>query len=119
MTVLKDFHLYFEIIRKVVSEHPSYTAKQIAESTAKTLYQQYISKSDKHLFQLVFRQNVNQNDLDHFLKKWDIEAGQSDKIALLAYMMKIHPELKFDSYTGPRLKGLLNYLRFQIEFLLW
>ena len=106
-------HPYVEIIKKISSMHPSYSAKQIINSVGEDLYTNLISDNDRRLLQLAFQPKLTQENLDEFLKQWDIEAAGADRAAILAYTMKLHPELKFNNYTGPRLKGLLNYLRFQ------
>lgn len=72
-----------------------------------------ITKSDELLLNLIFSDKTTQEDLDRFLEKWDIEVVGGHKALLLAYFMKIHPELKFSDYTEPRLKGLLQFYRFQ------
>ena len=46
------------------------------------------------------------------LKIWDIEVKGGAKSLMLAYIMKMHPEMKFTSYEEPRLKGLLNFYKF-------
>ena len=113
MNSKSNAYLYAEIIKKVALTHPSYTAEQIVDCSAKKLYEGFISSKDRKLIQIAFHSNIKQKDLDKFLAEWDIEATSTERAAILAYTMKMHPELKFDSYTGPRLKGLLNYLRFQ------
>ena len=105
--------LYIDVIRKIVSESPHHTAKQIIDAAVRDLYAKFVHESDRRLIKLAFRSHMQQKDLDLFLTKWDIESAGADRAAILAYTMKMHPNLKFDDYTGPRLKGLLNYLRFQ------
>ncbi len=68
---------------------------------------------DKALMRMFFDPDVSQKRLDELLSQWDIEAKKSDKNLLLAYFMKYHPELEFNSYTKPRLMGLLNNIRFK------
>ena len=106
-------HLYANTIKRVVLKHPSYTVKQIIDTVTKDLYNEYIHKNDRELIQLTFQSDLTQEALDNFLKQWDIEAVGADRAAILAYTMKMYPKLKFDDYNAPRLKGLLNYLRFQ------
>jgi len=105
--------LYFKLLKQIASDNPAAGPEQIIEITVQNLYQELISEQNKILLQLAFKPAVTQADLDSFLAHWDIEAAGSERAAVLAYMMKMHPELKFDAYTGPRLKGLLDYLRFQ------
>ena len=108
-----DFYIYPKIMKQVVLEHPELLPTQIIELAVKEIYKQSVSEHSRLLMQLAFNPQVTQTDLDVFLKNWDIEAAGANRAAVLAYMMKMHPELKFDDYTGPRLKGLLNFLRFR------
>lgn len=71
-----------------------------------------LSTSDDILLNLVFSENPAQEDLDNFLKNWDIEVVGGHKALMLAYFMKMHPELKYSNYIAPRLKGLLQFYRF-------
>ena len=105
--------LYTKVLQQVSRAYPVYSHAQIVDETVQRLYQNFIPKQDRHLIRLSFKADLTQNDLDIFLKHWDIEAAGSKGAAIAAYFMKMHPTLKFDAYTGPRLKGLLNYLRFQ------
>lgn len=75
--------------------------------------EEIVPEHDKQLLQFVFTENPTQESLNSFLKTWDIEVEGANKALLLSYFMKIHPELVFPAYVGPRLKGLLNYYRFQ------
>lgn len=72
-----------------------------------------ITKSEELLLNLIFSNKTSQKDLDDFLEKWDIEAVGGHKALLLSYFMKMHPELKFSAYVTTRLKGLLQFYRFQ------
>lgn len=112
MSVYQQFP-YFQILKSIVSKNPKADSKQVADECICQLFDELISPQNKMLLNLAFKPTVTQSDLDLFLKHWDIEAAGTDRAAILAYTMKMHPELKFDSYTGPRLKGLLDYLRFQ------
>ena len=76
-------------------------------------YHKTVTKNDQNLISLTFNPELNQSTLDDFLKKWDIECAGSAKSLLLAYVMKMHSDLKFNDYTAPRLKGLLNFFRFK------
>ena len=105
--------LYFKTMKQIALEHPAYTATQVVDATVQSLYEEFVPEQDRRLIKLAFQPNISQKDLDDFLKTWDIEAAGAYRSALLAYVMKMHPELKFDAYTGPRLKGLMTYLRFQ------
>ncbi|MGX3043793.1 nucleotidyltransferase family protein [Helicobacter sp. T3_23-1056] len=72
-----------------------------------------LSKNDLDLLHLIFSQNPTQEQVDKFLPTYDIEVAGSYKALLLAYFAKMHPYLKFTAYETPRLKGLLNFYRFQ------
>ena len=82
-----------------------------------SLINKYISllltEKDLRLLKLIFLQEPSQQELDEFLSNYDIEAAGSYKVLLLSYFMKMHPQLKFTDYETPRLKGLLNFYRFQ------
>lgn len=75
-------------------------------------YASLVSAKDQKLLNLAFNRDISQKDLDKFLSDWDIEVAGSAKALLLSYVMKSHPELKFNEYTGPRLKGVFNFFRF-------
>ena len=72
-----------------------------------------ITKPEEMMLNLVFSDNPTQEALNEFLEAWDIEIAGGHKALLLAYFMKMHPELNYPEYVHPRLKGLLNYYRFQ------
>ena len=108
----RDF-LYINALKQVITDHVTDTPAQLIEKTVKKLSQNSIPKADRLLIQIAFNHEITQEKLDEFLNHWDIEAAGTNGAIILAYVMKMHPELKFDAYTGPRLKGLLNYLRFQ------
>jgi hypothetical protein len=75
-------------------------------------YHETISTSDKDLLDLAFKKDISQDDLDEFIKSWDIEVYGGAKSLMLAYIMKENSHLEFSEYEGPRLSGLLNYYRF-------
>jgi hypothetical protein len=77
------------------------------------LKSEVISKSEETLLNLIFSETTSQENLDNFLKQWDIEVVGGHKALLLSYFMKMHPELKFSDYVAPRLKGLLQFFRFK------
>lgn len=74
--------------------------------------QELITQDDKMLLKMAFSENPSQEELNDFLKKCDIEVMGGNKALLLSYLMKMHSELKFSGYEGPRLAGLLNFFRF-------
>ena len=72
-----------------------------------------LTEKDLKLLDLIFLQEPSQQELDEFLSSYDIEVAGSYKALLLSYFMKMHPHLKFTDYETPRLKGLLNFYRFE------
>ncbi len=87
--------------------------KTVEEKLMLRLRERILNEKDLKFIDLIFSQNPTQEELDNFLKTYDIEKAGSNKALMLSYFMKLHPELKFNSYNTPRLKGLLNYFRFQ------
>ncbi len=88
------------------------TAVDAVKISADYYYDKLVSPSDQLLLDLAFQKNLTQEKLDKFLSEWDIEAEGSYRALLLSYIMKQHPDLAFDEYNGPRLKGLLNFYKF-------
>ncbi len=72
-----------------------------------------LTDNDLSLLNLMFNENPTQNELDEFLKNYDIEVASGYKALMLSYFMRMHPNLNFSKYETPRLKGLFNYYRFQ------
>ncbi len=87
-------------------------SKDLVEHMVSMFYNETISESDKKLLDLVFKDSISQEDLDLFVKDWDIEAYDGAKALMLAYIMKDNKNLKFSAYEGPRLSGVFNYFRF-------
>lgn len=87
------------------------------ESISNKLICKYISnlltQNDIKLLSLIFSPSPTQKQLDEFLPTYDIEIAGGYKTLLLSYFMKMHPQLKFTDYETPRLKGLLNFYKFQ------
>ncbi|MBR0532840.1 MAG: hypothetical protein IJJ96_09555 [Bacteroidales bacterium] len=65
------------------------------------------------LMRLILQENGTQDDLDTFLKDWDIEKAPIKLIILLAYVMKTRPDLSFPDIVAPRFNGVLSYIRFK------
>jgi len=86
--------------------------KSVEEKLMRKYRESLLDEKDYEFLKLIFSQNPTQNDLDEFLKSYDIEAAGSAKALMLSYFMKMHPELKFTDYETPRLKGLFNFFRF-------
>lgn len=85
----------------------------ITDALIENFINSIMKEEEKELLSIFFKPNVRQEDLDELLKKWDIEVKHTEKNLLLAYYMKYHPEFSFNSYTKPRLTGLLNNVRFK------
>lgn len=85
----------------------------ITDALIENFYNEILTEEEKGLLNLVFQKNPSQEELNKLLKSWDIEVKGGHKSLLLAYIMKIHPNLKFSDYERPRLKGLLNFFRFK------
>ena len=79
----------------------------------KFFQKEIMTESDMRLLNLVFLEHPGQEDLNSFLREWDIEAAGGHKGLLLAYFMKMHPELEYSKYVEPRLNGLIKFFRFQ------
>lgn len=87
------------------------------EKLSNNLINKYIKSlltdNDLKLLGLIFKQNPTQEELDDFLKFYDIEVAGGYKALMLSYFMRMHPDLNFTQYENQRLKGLFNYYRFQ------
>lgn len=99
-------------ILDIVSTSDDLSVNSVIKRLTDTFSNEFLSEKDKMLLELTFSKNPTQKDLDEFLKKWDIEATGSNKSLMLAYFMKLHPQLKFTNYELPRLNGLLKFFRF-------
>ncbi len=86
----------------------TYVTKKLLESFKDEL----LTKEDELLLNLIFSTNPTQEEVDKFLKDWDIEVVGGHKALFLSYFMKEHPNLRFSEYVSPRLKGLMQYYRF-------
>jgi hypothetical protein len=94
------------------SEIIKYYKKDTAYSLIEAFYNELVSQEDQKLLELAFAKKINQEQLDNFLKDWDIEKYGEGKSMMLSYVMKTNPQLKFSNYEKPRLEGLLKYHRF-------
>ena len=103
---------YVEAIRKLLGDNPEASYNEIMSFQIDYYYNNIITKNDQKLIDLAFMPNLTQEQLNAFLHSWDIEVAGSSKALLLSYVMKQHPNLDFGEYTGPRLKGVLNFFRF-------
>lgn len=103
----------FNILELLKNSKENISVDSIIDVLVDNFRDELISKKDEKLINLVFSEKINQQDLDEFLKDYDIEVAGSNKSLLLSYFMKMHPELSFNEYSGPRLRGLLDFYRFQ------
>ncbi len=87
--------------------------RQTVNKVQSQLTQEVLESGERQLLALALSSDVSQEQLDEFLKGWDIEAAPFPSVILLSYLMKTHPELSFPDSIMPRLKGVLNYCRFQ------
>ncbi len=85
----------------------------ITDALVENFYNEILPERDSKLIDLVFSSNPTQEALDKLIQEWDIEARPMGKTMLLAYFMKMHPELEFNAYTGPRLDGLIKMQKFK------
>ena len=102
----------FEYVKKFLLNYFLKVNEASSEILINNFYNEILSPEDEDLIKLAFSLNPSQRDLDNLLNKWDIEKKGSNKSLLLAYIMKKHPNLRFNSYCEPRLRGLLYYYRF-------
>ena len=72
-----------------------------------------ISASDKALLAMALSKDLTQQEVDHFMGGWDIEAAPIKTVMLVAYLMKTHPDIAFPPAVVPRLNGVLTFCRFQ------
>lgn len=72
-----------------------------------------IGNIEPGLKRLILQENGTQEDLDAFLKDWDIDKAPIRLIILLAYVMKTRPDLSFPGIVAPRFNGVLSYSRFK------
>ena len=87
--------------------------RQLADRVLEQLAQEMLAKDERRLVSFALSPTVSQENLDAFLKEWDIEEAPFQSVLLMAYLMKTHPELSFPEEVLPRLKGVLTYCRFQ------
>ena len=106
-----DHELFIDAYKAALSKK-NITAVDAIKASVDYYYNKLVSENDQSLLDMTFQNNLTQEKLDKFLSKWDIEAEGSDRALLLSYIMKRHPTLTFNEYTGPRLKGLLNFYKF-------
>lgn len=108
---MKHFQLLQIIIDKL-KNCKRIKSTAITETLIDVCYNSILRADEIKILQLAFSENLCQNDLDELLKIWDIEVKGSAKSLMLAYIMKLHPEIVFPASEQPRLKGLLYYYKF-------
>ena len=100
-------------ILKIFKEHKGvFDVNTLIEAVFQDIKTDLLTPSDIALLKLVFSDNPTQEALDKCLENYDIEVVGGHKALMLAYFMKMHPELVFPPYVLPRLKGLLQFYRF-------
>ena len=107
--MIEDIYKKIDTLKK---DNSSINIERLKESLIEGFKNEFLDSSDKVLLDLVFMENPTQEDLDNCLKNYDIEVVGGHKALMLAYFMKMHPELTFPKYVEPRLKGLIQYYRF-------
>lgn len=101
-------------ILKIFKENKStVNIEKLTKIISANLQKEILTDSDRIILNLVFAEKPSQEDLDKCLSNYDIEVVGGHKALMLAYFMKMHPDLKYSDYVKPRLKGLLQYYRFQ------
>ena len=103
----------YNILKTLKKNNQSIKIDEIEKIIIDGFKNEILSSSDDLLLKLIFSEKNTQEDLDKFLEHWDIEVVGGHKALMLAYFMKMHPELKYSDYIAPRLKGLLQFYRFQ------
>ena len=91
----------------------NYNICETVDDVIDSLKKEIATTKDEELLKLAFSENPTQEELDRFLIDWDIEVKGAHKALMLSYFMKMHPNLVFPEYVGPRLNGLLKYFKFQ------
>ena len=99
-------------ISRFIRDNRSISTDYIANSIVEEFKTEMVPKEDIELLKLVFDKNPSQQDFDEFIKNWDIEVEGGNHSLLLAYFIKMHPQIKVPEYSAPRLKGLLKFHRF-------
>lgn len=85
----------------------------ILRDTANDLARLFNADKKGKILKLALAQEIKQQELDGFLTTLDIETLQGSDALLLAYAKLRHPENNFGENNEPRLKGLIQYYRFQ------
>ena len=103
----------YNILKLLKNNDGKISIKRLARIISTDLQKDILSDTDKVLLNLVFTEKPEQEDVDKCLEKYDIEVTGGHKALLLSYFMKMHPDLKYSDYVAPRLRGLLQFYRFQ------
>ena len=86
------------------------------DRACKVIWNQFLKSAgyiDQRLIRLGLEEAGTQEDLDAFLKDWDINNSPIRIVVLVAYIMKSRPDLSFPSSISPRLNGIISYCRFR------
>lgn len=101
-------------ILKIFKENNILTdLERLTKLISDNLQKEILTPCDISLLNLVFKEKPKQEDLDKCLENYDIEVVGGHKALMLSYFMKMHPDLSYPDYVAPRLKGLLQFYRFQ------
>ena len=103
----------YDLLRLIRESEDSFNVDTLSNMVIDKFKEEILTKNDERLLKLVFSKNTTQQQLDDFLTQWDIEVVGAHKALMLSYFMKLHPDLNYPEYIQPRLKGLLDYYRFQ------
>ena len=102
----------FNILHIFKEQNGAFDLGTLIEAVFNDIKNELLTSSDVSLLNLVFSKQPTQEALNKCLENFDIEVAGGHKSLMLAYFMKMHPELNFPPYVLPRLKGLLQFYRF-------
>ncbi len=85
----------------------------VIERLINNFYEEIVTEQSQQILSVAFNDALTQEELNSYLASWDIEENTAHKAMLIAYAMKLHPELVFPKDMQPRLTGLLKFYRFQ------
>lgn len=103
----------YNVLSLIKTNNGNVSPDNISDLLIENFKNELMHPNDELLLNMIFSESPTQEELDKFLEKWDIEVAGGAKALMLSYFMKLHPQLNFSEYTGPRLKGLLNFYKFQ------
>lgn len=109
MEILSDSS-EFEVPDKSENSMP---VKDITDELIDRFQSELISDNDRLLLSLIFQEHPAQDMLDKFLLKWDAENAEPHNTLMLAYFMKLNPQLKFNEIVQFKLKRMLDVFKIQ------